>query len=146
MRISSAFPSDYLKASDLQGRQVTVSMARVAIVKIGNDQKPVLYFQGKQKGMVLNKTNSKKIVEAYGEDTDGWTGRPIVLFEAMVDFQGETVPAIRVRVSKSAPQNQAPPPARRPPADEFPPEQRGDAYDKFDQQPPANPGADDIPF
>jgi hypothetical protein len=36
MRISSAFPSDYLKASDLQGRQVTVSMARVAIVKIAS--------------------------------------------------------------------------------------------------------------
>ena len=98
MRISAAFPSDYLKAADLQGRSVRVVMDRVEMKDIGGDHKPILFFQGKDKGMVLNKTNANNISVAYGDDTDDWTGKEIVLFEAMVDFQGKTVPAIRVRL------------------------------------------------
>lgn len=98
MRISSAFPSEFLKAADLQGRQVKVVMSHVEMKDIGGDPKPVLHFQGKDKGMVLNKTNANNITAAYGDDTEAWAGREIVLFEAMVDFQGKTVPAIRVRL------------------------------------------------
>ena len=97
MKISGAFPSNYLKAADLDGRNVRVIMERVEMEDIGGDHKPVLYFQGKDKGMVLNKTNSNNISAAYGDETEGWRGREIILFEAMVDFQGKTVPAVRVR-------------------------------------------------
>jgi arabinogalactan endo-1,4-beta-galactosidase len=97
MQISEAFPSKYLKASDLQGRAVPVKMSHVAFEEIGGDKKLILYFQGKEKGMVLNKTNANNISDIYGDDTDDWAGEPIVLLEAMVDFQGKTVPAIRVR-------------------------------------------------
>jgi hypothetical protein len=99
MKISSAFPSDYLRAADLQGRAVTVTMAHVNMEKVGNDQKPILYFQGKERGLVLNVTNAKKIAEIYGDDTENWTGAKIVLYEAMVDFKGDTVAAIRVRIA-----------------------------------------------
>lgn len=97
MQISEAFPSKYLKASDLQGRNVMVKMSHAAFEEIGGDKKLILYFQGKEKGMVLNKTNANNISDIYGDDTDDWAGEPIVLVEAMVDFQGKTVPAIRVR-------------------------------------------------
>jgi hypothetical protein len=103
MRVSDAFPSNYLKASDLQGRNVTVKIDRTEFEKIGDDRKLILYFVGKEKGMVLNKTNANNIAYIYGDDTDLWHGNEITLFEAMVDFQGKTVPAIRVR----APQRQA---------------------------------------
>jgi arabinogalactan endo-1,4-beta-galactosidase len=99
MKISSAFPSDYLKASDLQGNAVTVTMAHVSMEAVGKDQKPILYFQGKERGLVLNKTNASKISEMYGDDTDNWTGGKIILYEAMVDFKGDTVAAIRVRLA-----------------------------------------------
>lgn len=95
--INDAFPSKYLKASDLQGRQVTVKMDRAEYETIGDDRKLILYFQGKEKGMVLNKTNANNIGFIYGPNTDDWHGAEITLFEAMVDFQGKTVPAIRVR-------------------------------------------------
>jgi hypothetical protein len=98
MKISQAFPSDYLKAADLQGQAVTVTMSHVGLEKVGNDQKPILYFQGKDRGLVLNVTNAKKIAEMYGDDTENWTGGKIVLYEAMVDFKGDTVAAIRVRL------------------------------------------------
>jgi arabinogalactan endo-1,4-beta-galactosidase len=113
MNINEAFPSNYLKATDLQGRQVLVRMDRVEYEMIGNDKKLILYFEGKEKGMVLNKTNANNIAHIYGEDTTEWRGAEIVLFEAMVDFQGKTVPAIRVRPPQK---KAAPAPAQRKPA------------------------------
>jgi len=64
---------------------------------MGDDTKLVLYFAGKEKGLVLNKTNANNIAAIYGTDTDGWVGKSVVLVEALVDFQGRSVPAIRVR-------------------------------------------------
>ena len=76
MRISDAYPSNYLKASDLQGRTVVVTIDHCDIEDIGDERKPILYFQGKQKGMVLNKTNANNVSVLYGDDTDDWIGRP----------------------------------------------------------------------
>lgn len=97
MNINEAFPSKYLKADDLQGREVTVSIDHVAMEKVGDDNKMALYFRGKQKGIILNKTNAMNIATAYGTDTNGWIGNPVILFPAWVDFQGKSVQAIRVR-------------------------------------------------
>lgn len=105
MDIGSAFATKYLKASDLQGRDVTVKMGRVEQEKIGDDHKLILYFQGKEKGMVLNKTNANSIADVYGGETNDWYGQSIILFEQMVDFQGKRVPGLRVR----APRREAPP-------------------------------------
>lgn len=97
MRISAAFPSDYLKAADLMDRNVKVVISGVEMRDIGDDHKPVLFFQGKDRGLVLNKTNSNNIAIAYGDETDDWVGKEIILYPAMVDFQGRSVQAIRVR-------------------------------------------------
>lgn len=103
MRIDEQFPSTYLKAADLQGRAVRVNISHVDIEEIsGGERKPVLYFQGKDKGLVLNKTNSNNIAAAYGYETDSWVGQPVELFEMMVDYQGKSVPAIRIRVPRVA--------------------------------------------
>jgi len=99
--INEAFPSNYLKAADLQGKPRLLTMDRTEFEKIGDDNKLVLYFKGKDKGMVLNKTNASNIANAYGDDTDDWRDQQIVLFEAMVDFQGKTVAAIRVRMPQA---------------------------------------------
>lgn len=99
MKISSAFPSEYLKASDLQGHAVPVKMSHVTMVDLNGEPKPVLHFQGKERGMILNKTNANKITEMFGDDTDDWEGGEVILYEAMVDFQGKTVPAIRIRMA-----------------------------------------------
>ena len=81
------------------GRPVTVTISHVEMSDIGGEHKPILYFQGKEKGVVLNKTNAGSIVNLFGDDTEAWEGQPIILFEAMVSFQGQTVPAIRVRAA-----------------------------------------------
>jgi len=98
MKMSETFPSKYLKAADLQGREVRVTMANVEMEKIGDDNKPVLYFKGKDRGVVLNKTNAGTISDSYGDDTEDWFDQPLILFSVMVDFQGKVGPAIRCRV------------------------------------------------
>jgi hypothetical protein len=119
MNINDSFPSKYLKASDLGGRQVTVKIDRVELEEVGRDkeQRPILYFVGKQKGCVLNKTNANKIASAYGQDTEDWTHRALILFEAMVDYAGDTVPAIRIKVPPAgdyrSPSRQDPPAQER---------------------------------
>lgn len=98
MKMSEEFPSKFLKAADLQGREVRLTMANVEREKIGDDFKPVLYFKGKDRGLALNKTNAGTIADAYGDDSDDWFDQPIILFSVMVDFQGKVGPAIRCRV------------------------------------------------
>ena len=104
MKINEAFPSNYLKAADLQDREVTVTMADVKMEKLGDDNRPVLYFKGKEKGLVLNKTNANNIASRYGDDTEEWFGQQITLYPAMVDFQGRSTEAIRVRIPKPSSQ------------------------------------------
>lgn len=106
MNINDVFPSNYLKASDLGQSQPVVTIDRVEVEPVGRgkEMKPVVYFAGKQKGMVLNKTNSKKIAEISGSmDTDDWHGVQIRLFATEVDFQGDTVEAIRVKSAAAKP-------------------------------------------
>jgi hypothetical protein len=97
MLLNEIFPSKYIKAADLKGREVTVIIANVEIEKIGDDRKMVIYFQGKEKGLVTNKTNANRIAMLYGEDTDQWIGREILLGTDFVDYQGKSVEAVRVK-------------------------------------------------
>lgn len=127
MKISSAFPSNYLKAADLQDRNVMVKMSHVTLEKIGDDEKPVLYFVGKEKGIVLNKTNAQNIAVVYGDDTNDWTDQELVLFPAMVDFQGKTVEAIRVRAPQ--PKDRRPAPRQADPISSGPQRQTGGVSD-----------------
>lgn len=98
MKISNEFPSAYLKASDLGGREVRVIMGRVEREEVGSDKKLALYFKGKDKAMILNKTNAFTISEAYGDDTADWYDQPLILFSIRTEFQGKPVDGLRCRV------------------------------------------------
>ena len=125
--INDAFPSNYLKVSDLKGSQPVVVIDRVEFEPVGRqkEMKPVLYFDGKEKGMVLNKTNANNVIGLAGTaETDEWHGIRVKLYATHVEFQGESVEAIRI---KAAPVNGArhaappPPPPRQMPEPEMPP-------------------------
>jgi hypothetical protein len=98
--ISTAFPGRYLKSEDLMGEIMTVTIKGLAMEQVSRsgDPQPVLYFKEFQKGLVLNKTNSKTIAKAHGDETNHWRGRQVDLYEAMVEYQGDVMPAIRMRV------------------------------------------------
>jgi len=100
--IDNVFPSHYLKASDLGDKAPVVTIERLEVEAIGRNKemKPVLYFEGKEKGLVLNKTNAKKIADLTGsKDTDDWAGCRIRIYATETEFGGETVECIRVKAA-----------------------------------------------
>ena len=113
IRDAVASEGKYIKASDLQGRDwpLTISGVQQEDVSGQNDaaeMKWVVYFQGGQKGLVLNVTNATTIADQHGDETNTWAGRQITLFPTQTDFGGKQVPCIRVRLQQQ--QNfQAPP-------------------------------------
>lgn len=123
--------SNYLKAADLKGRSVKLVIESVTTEKVGDDDKAVVHFAGKEKGLVLNKTNAMRIVEATGTDeTDEWEGWTITLYACKVDFQGKRVDGLRVddrpgATKRPLGQTQRPT-ASRAAADEPPPELNDD--------------------
>ncbi len=106
MKTTDLFPSKYVKASDLEGGPKTVVIRELLVEEIGQgksaEPKGVLYFSDFDKGMVLNVTNCRTIEDGYGTETDAWPGKPIELFSMKVDFKGDRVDAVRVRVPNSA--------------------------------------------
>lgn len=113
MKMKEMFPGGggMWKAADLDGEAITLTIESIEMAKLGKeddaDVKPLMHFQGEPKGLVLNKTNAKLIAHAYGEDTDEWIGKPLELFPTIVEFQGRDVAAIRVRVPRLKPGQQA---------------------------------------
>jgi hypothetical protein len=109
MNVDDLFPSNYVKAGDLNGQEVTVTISNVVKEKVGRQKEelPVIYFAGRQKGLCCNRTNAKTISASLGKNTSSWINNQIVLFPTTVDFQGGQVPAIRVRVPVQ--QMQSPP-------------------------------------
>jgi len=94
MRTQDAFPSRFIKASDIGDAEVVATISKVEIEDIGDDRKAVVYFVGKEKGLVCNRTNWDRIALAAGTDeTDEWQGLKIMLFTKPVTFNGKTAPA-----------------------------------------------------
>lgn len=98
MNIHEVFPSKYVRAADLNGHRVTVTISRIAVERMGqdNEAKPVLYFAKATKGMVLNRTNAMAIAALYGPETDAWIGKPVTLYATQVRAFGAQHDAIRV--------------------------------------------------
>ena len=103
MKMSEAFPSAYLKSTDIGDNPVTHIMDKVTMEEVGQEREklPVLHFQTTDKSLVLNKTNANAITALYGDDTMGWNGRSIELFVIQTEFAGKVVPGIRVRAAKA---------------------------------------------
>ena len=103
MDIHSAFPSNYLRAVDIQGRRFKAVIDHVKAEKLGEDMRPVLYCRGATKGIALNKTNAMAIAALFGSETDDWTGGTVEISTAKVMYQGKMVDGITVMPVPSAP-------------------------------------------
>lgn len=104
MNIHNAFPSDYLKSSEIvESGDLTLTIAYVKVEQVGGgkdaEERPVLHFTDHKKGLVLNKGNSNKLSAAYGPETDGWSGKKVVIyFDPDVEFGGKVTGGLRVRI------------------------------------------------
>lgn len=101
--IDEVFTSNTLKAADIQGREVTVTIETVTQREFkGRDGQPqnklVVTFRRASKAFVCNKTNAQRIAYIHGKDYSKWVGKQITLFvDPFVQFGNELTPAIRVK-------------------------------------------------
>lgn len=107
MNINEAFPSKYLKAADIPEEGRTCVISRVDEEEVGRDKevRPILYFEGVEKGVVLNKTNATNISKLYGAETDDWVGKKVMIGTAWVDFNGQSTEGIRIYPPKRSSPN-----------------------------------------
>lgn len=133
----SMFDRDYIGAWDLAGRDVVVTIAAVKAGELGRgnkkERKPVVFFDGKEKGFALNKTNAKTIAGMYGNDTAKWIGRRITIYPSQTMFGSEQVDCIRVRPTppKGRPAAQTSEQAAPPPP---PPEEASHEDDALEEE------------
>lgn len=123
MEIESMYEHIFLKSADLNGRDFTLTIAKVQ-KEVAKNQKGkqlavVIYFEelksktiqlpdaitGKPEAMIqepkklwCNKTNGRTIAKLHGKDVEGWTGKKITIYPTTTrGAAGATVDCIRVR-------------------------------------------------
>jgi hypothetical protein len=98
MRAAEAFPSKYLKSSDVKERPRIAVISHVAKEKVGKgpdaEEKHVLHFE-EGKPMVLNRTNWDSLEEAFG-DSEDWPGHKVKIKCVRTQYQGKATDGIRV--------------------------------------------------
>src|SRR5262245_47181237 len=104
------YGSKYLSAADLRGTTPRVKIGKVDVAELrerdgGTRRKWVAYFDGHEKGLVLNRTNATQLAHAFGKDATTWVGQAIELYTEMTSL-GKA--GVRVRPLRKA--DAAPPP------------------------------------
>jgi hypothetical protein len=131
MDYRAMFDRDYIGAWDLKGQDVTLTISRVEAKQLTGQggakaKKPIVFFEGREKGFALNKTNGKTIATMYGTETNEWAGKRITIYPTTTTFGRDTVECIRVRPTvppakvKTAPPEPLSEPIEPPLVDESP--------------------------
>jgi hypothetical protein len=85
------YGSKYLSAADLKGQQRRAKIGKTDVADFkekngASKRKYVLYFEGEDKVMVLNKTNAQKLASTYGKDRASWVGQHVELYSETTSF------------------------------------------------------------
>lgn len=91
------YPGRFLKAGELLGKKVTLTIADVDVEELEGDGgtkkvKAIISFRETKKQLVACKTNGLCLREMFGKELANWVGKRITIFEDV--WNGE--PATRV--------------------------------------------------
>lgn len=102
MDYETLFPGRFIKAVDLKGKDVTLTIASIAAEEIDGKAKAIVTFEGTKKQLVLNRTNAEAVKLMFGRETNDWLGKRITIYPATIQDAfggGADIPATRVRGS-----------------------------------------------
>lgn len=95
-----ALPSQWLKAADFE-KPALMTLRKFSVETLGEDKRPVVWFDEVEKGLALNIVNGSTIEEICGSaDPARWAGHKVVLFKTQTDYAGKRVDCIRIRAPK----------------------------------------------
>jgi hypothetical protein len=98
------YGSKYFSAADLHGEQIRRRIGKVDVTELkekdgSTKRKFIVYFEGVEKPLVLNKTNAQKLAASLGKDRSKWIGTMVELYAEMTSLGKE---GVRLRPIKSA--------------------------------------------
>ena len=104
MDLNDVYTGQSLKAQDLKGKEVTVTIDKWEVVEFDESKKIVLGFKESERTLVCNKTNGSTIGDLHG-----------------TNLGGKQVPCIRVKLAPPPAAERQPLPGnpQRPPADGY---------------------------
>jgi hypothetical protein len=104
--VDDIYPSAFIKAATLQGKEVTLTIKSAEAGKVGQGEEAkgqlVLEFEETEKKFGLNRTNVEEIAGGYGRDYGEWNGRQVVLYPTTTNYPAPGTPCVRVRVVREA--------------------------------------------
>jgi len=102
MDFDKLYPGRFLKAVDLDGKDLTLTISAVHLDELegnrGKQTKGLVSFSDQPKALVLNRTNGLCLKAMFGRETDAWVGKRITLYPAPIQFEDADI-CIRVRGS-----------------------------------------------
>lgn len=95
-RVSEVYVSNWLKAEDLAGKTVKVTIAKAGADLLpqsdGSKQTRIIVdFVGKQKRLILNRTQAAALAALGGDDTDQWAGLEVYLSPSIASNNKGTI-------------------------------------------------------
>ena len=94
------YGSKYFSVTDLHGHEPRRKIGKVEVKELKEKdgtakKKFVIYFEGEDKPLVVNKTNATKLAAACGKDRAAWFGVTVELYSEMTSLNKE---GVRLRV------------------------------------------------
>ncbi len=90
---------NYLRKEDIQG-PLNVTVTDVWSEKVLGASRPklIIQFEELEKSLILNKTNTKRLMTIFDTpDTTQWRGRIVLHVESGVEYAGQVVGGIRLQ-------------------------------------------------
>lgn len=103
-KVSDMIQSKFLRKEDFEeDRVMTIKSVKLEDMPgDSGDQKWVLYFREDAKGMALNVTSIRVLESAFGDDSDMWVGKRVMVYvDPNVSFGGRVVGGLRLRAPKA---------------------------------------------
>lgn len=101
MRYETLFPSRFIRSADMNGKDVTLTIARVFTEDIEDKTKAIMAFEETKKQLVVCRTNAEACKLLWGPECDNWLGKKLTLYAAIIKdpFGDGEITATRVRGS-----------------------------------------------
>ncbi|PIO06641.1 hypothetical protein COT29_00115 [Candidatus Micrarchaeota archaeon CG08_land_8_20_14_0_20_59_11] len=105
----------YLKGEHLNNKKPTVTIREIVIeethAQAGRaENKPVMYFQGSQKGLILSPTNQRTLRALFGNEVAACEGQRIQLEAVAMRVAGRETLPVRINPAPALPAKPAEPP------------------------------------
>jgi hypothetical protein len=102
------YGSKYFSVPDLKGERPRRTIGKVEVADLkekdgSTKRKRIIYLEGEDKPLVVNKTNATKLALAFGKESSEWIGARVELYSEMTNLGKEGVRLQPLRTVVKAP-------------------------------------------